>query len=188
MVVGGPPLTATFRSARWAKKPIHLPSGEKNGFDAPSVPATGIASSWFRARTYNCRRPPNDALNAIDCPSGDQAIDVRLGRPSLVVSSVGSASSCSAGSVVTIERTTSRLGVDERRLTMMADATTPSPIATAAAKTIGARIAGADRTVGGAVDAVPISWVEASHFSSVVTSRALCQRSSGFFARHLATM
>ncbi len=39
-----PPFTETFFSLPPAKKPIHWPSGEKNGDTAPSVPAMGFAS------------------------------------------------------------------------------------------------------------------------------------------------
>jgi hypothetical protein len=38
---GAPPSTETFFSVLAAKKPIHVPSGEKKGFDAPSVPGRG---------------------------------------------------------------------------------------------------------------------------------------------------
>ena len=41
IVVAGPPLTATLRSALWPTKPIPWPSGENNGLDAPSLPAIG---------------------------------------------------------------------------------------------------------------------------------------------------
>ena len=35
-------------------KPIHCPSGERNGaFGVPS-PVSGVGSSWFSARTKNC--------------------------------------------------------------------------------------------------------------------------------------
>src|SRR4051812_45287337 len=40
------------------RKPTWLPSGEKNGVAAPSVPGTAMAWSWLRARIRSCDRGP----------------------------------------------------------------------------------------------------------------------------------
>jgi hypothetical protein len=41
-VIGAPPVTETFFNLPPAKKPIHFPSGEKNGLRASSVPARAV--------------------------------------------------------------------------------------------------------------------------------------------------
>ena len=51
ILTGGPPARATFLIALVAENPIQLPSGEKNGPSAPSVPAMALASSSSSART-----------------------------------------------------------------------------------------------------------------------------------------
>ena len=50
-LVTGPPAVATLRSWLSAKKPIQAPSGEKNGRNAPSVPASGVTSNRSSGRT-----------------------------------------------------------------------------------------------------------------------------------------
>src|SRR5262245_25774068 len=52
-VRAAPPLAEIFFSDPTTKKPIHSPSGEKNGFEAPFVPARGVASNASIERTYN---------------------------------------------------------------------------------------------------------------------------------------
>ncbi len=52
-----------------AKKPIHLPSGEKNGVSAPSVPASGAARSPMRCR-YSWVTPPDRPTKTTRDPSG----------------------------------------------------------------------------------------------------------------------
>ena len=42
-VTAAPPLTAIFFNFPLAKKATHCPSGEKNGPNAPSVPASAVA-------------------------------------------------------------------------------------------------------------------------------------------------
>src|SRR5204862_5833232 len=49
-VVGRPPASDTFFSSREVKKPSHSPSGAKNGFPPPSVPAIGTAAGRSSAR------------------------------------------------------------------------------------------------------------------------------------------
>lgn len=53
IVIGEPPRSRTFRSLPVEKKPIHSPSGEKNGPLAPSVPARGFTSRELRERRYS---------------------------------------------------------------------------------------------------------------------------------------
>src|SRR6266700_5349399 len=53
------------------RKPTLLPSGEKNGVLAPSVPGTAIAWSWLRARIKSCDRGP--PMYASRDPSGEMA-------------------------------------------------------------------------------------------------------------------
>ena len=57
---GAPPVVEIFLSWPSCQKPIHRPSGEKNGprpaavaavEEAPSVPRMGVASSWSILRT-----------------------------------------------------------------------------------------------------------------------------------------
>ena len=45
IVTGMPPRRMTFFSLPLAKKPIHWPSGEKNGLSPPSVPGIGVLSN-----------------------------------------------------------------------------------------------------------------------------------------------
>src|SRR5437867_7842439 len=53
------------------RNPTCLPSGEKNGVVAPSVPGTAMAWSWLRGRIKSCdRRPP---MYASRDPSGEMA-------------------------------------------------------------------------------------------------------------------
>src|SRR5450755_3802248 len=51
-VWGGPPAIATFLSLPPAKNPRYAPSGDQKGYVAPSVPASGLASSVSMARTH----------------------------------------------------------------------------------------------------------------------------------------
>src|SRR5215469_4541421 len=50
IVTGRPPASGTFFSLLSAENPIHFPSGEKNGWLAPSVPANGVSSMLSRRR------------------------------------------------------------------------------------------------------------------------------------------
>src|SRR6188472_3107523 len=43
--IGAPPVDGTLKICSRLKKPTHFPSGEKNGFWAPSVPASVSGSS-----------------------------------------------------------------------------------------------------------------------------------------------
>src|SRR5690349_4350129 len=83
-----PPVERTFFSFPPAKKPIQLPSGEKNGALAPSVPASNLTSMLLMGRTNNCRPTGNRlAVYASTRPSGESAMD---GRISPIVSPAGS--------------------------------------------------------------------------------------------------
>src|SRR6185503_404426 len=44
-VMASPPAVGTFLMAPPVQNPIHVPSGEKNGNAAPSVPGIGVAES-----------------------------------------------------------------------------------------------------------------------------------------------
>ncbi len=59
-VTVAPPVLAIFFSFPSAKNPIHCPSGEKNGYSAPSVPVSGVAWSWLSRCTGagDCHRGP----------------------------------------------------------------------------------------------------------------------------------
>src|SRR5947207_713362 len=54
------------------RNPTCLPSGEKNGVVAPSVPGTATAWSWLRGRIKSCDRGP--PMYASRDPSGEIAI------------------------------------------------------------------------------------------------------------------
>ena len=60
-VCGAPPAIGTFLSSSSAPNPIQLPSGEKKGPTAFSVPGIADTSSSLTARVNNCcvepRRP-----------------------------------------------------------------------------------------------------------------------------------
>src|SRR6266540_6085236 len=56
---------------RSLRKPTRLPSGEKNGVLAPSVPGTAMAWSWLRARIKSSDRGP--PMYASRDPSGEMA-------------------------------------------------------------------------------------------------------------------
>ena len=107
MTVGGLlPSTDTFLSAPLLQKPIQRPSGEKKGLDAPSVPAIALAAGWSSGRRYSICRSPATAVNAMDRPSADHAIVVRLGRPSTVPKSMARACRRSAGAIPMSARVT----------------------------------------------------------------------------------
>src|SRR6267378_3437186 len=70
-VIGGAPLIDAISTSFTLRKPTLLPSGEKNGVLAPSVPGTAIAWSWLRARIKSCDRGP--PMYASRDPSGEMA-------------------------------------------------------------------------------------------------------------------
>ena len=77
ITAGGPPSIGIFFSLPSAANPTHRPSGEKNGFRPPSVPASGVTSSWSSRRrhkrvvspcwlAYTTREPSGET--ASECP------------------------------------------------------------------------------------------------------------------------
>src|SRR5262249_34882849 len=58
------------------KKPIERLSGDQNGYNAPSVPASGCAVTEFNGRSHNRGKPFSAATNTIQFPSGDKATDI----------------------------------------------------------------------------------------------------------------
>src|SRR6266403_6297880 len=65
-------------------KPKCLPSGEKNGVVAPSVPGTAMAWSWLRGRIKSCDRGP--PMYASRDPSGEMATRPDQGAPGAIAS------------------------------------------------------------------------------------------------------
>ena len=73
MICAGPPLISILFSFPPAKKPITRLSGDQNGKDAPSVPASVCAAGSFKARNQ-IMLPLSDATRAATyLPSGDTA-------------------------------------------------------------------------------------------------------------------
>src|SRR5688500_18886793 len=71
-VCGGPPVAATRITLSTIEYPSVLLSGDQNGKDAPSVPASGRAASESIGRTHSMRVPvPSRAVNARVRPSGE---------------------------------------------------------------------------------------------------------------------
>ena len=69
-----PPLVSTFLSLPAAKNAMKRPSGDQNGNDAPSVPASGCACTLSSGRIQICDGPPFVAATNARCrPSGDSA-------------------------------------------------------------------------------------------------------------------
>ena len=70
----------------FAKNPIDRLSGDQNGNDAPSVPASGDASPVSSERSHSIGRPSDDATNASFSPSGESANDTRSVVGGVVIS------------------------------------------------------------------------------------------------------
>src|SRR6267143_6206137 len=83
-VIGGAPLIDAISTSFTLRKPTLLPSGEKNGVLAPSVPGTAIAWSWLRARIKSCDRGP--PMYASRDPSGEMATRPDHGAPGAIAS------------------------------------------------------------------------------------------------------
>ena len=71
--VGEPPSTATFRSFPALKKPTQRPSGEKNGFCAPSVPGSARVSRRSSRLIYRRTTPASRAQYTTLWPSREMA-------------------------------------------------------------------------------------------------------------------
>src|SRR5258708_13274640 len=83
-VIGDAPLIDAICTSFTLRKPTLLPSGEKNGVLAPSVPGTAIAWSWLRARIKSCDRGP--PMYASRDPSGEMATRPDQGAPAAIAS------------------------------------------------------------------------------------------------------
>src|SRR6267142_2050079 len=83
-VIGGAPLIDAISTSFTLRKPTLLPSGEKNGVLAPSVPGTAIAWSWLRARIKSRDRGP--PMYASRDPSGEMATRPDQGAPGAIAS------------------------------------------------------------------------------------------------------
>lgn len=81
MSTAAPPSTGTFLSKRLAKKPTQAPSGEKNGLEPPSVPASGRASRLSSVRTYSRRPSASEPATTSVRPSGESASDDAMPGP-----------------------------------------------------------------------------------------------------------
>ena len=74
VTVGAPASEAMRTCVPSLTNPIRWPSGEKNGLDAPSVPAIGVASSWSIRRSQRRLPPSPGPLYTSARPSGESAI------------------------------------------------------------------------------------------------------------------
>src|SRR5262245_13164593 len=70
---GGPPATAIFFSFPCAKNPTYEPSGDQNGYVAPSVPINARDSRLSNARIHTSDGPSVAATNARKRPSDESA-------------------------------------------------------------------------------------------------------------------
>jgi hypothetical protein len=57
VTVGAPSSEAIATAVPFLMKPIRRPSGEKNGLEAPSLPAIGVALSWSSRRSQRRDAP-----------------------------------------------------------------------------------------------------------------------------------
>ena len=73
-VTGTPPSTGIFFSLSSAKNAIHLPSGEKIGVAASSVPGICTSSALSSFRTYSILSESPKRTRARLFPSGDSAM------------------------------------------------------------------------------------------------------------------
>src|SRR6476660_4567587 len=74
VTVGAPDREAMRTTVPSFTNPTRWPSGEKNGLDAPCVPAIGVASSWSSRRSQSCEPPSAGPRYASARPSGDRAM------------------------------------------------------------------------------------------------------------------
>src|SRR5947209_497260 len=73
-VIGGPPATSIFLSLPPAKNPNRRLSGDQNGCEPPSVPASAVAVSESRERIQTSDLPSAFvATKARPCPLGETA-------------------------------------------------------------------------------------------------------------------
>src|SRR4029453_11025596 len=83
---GGPPATAIFFSFPCAKKPTYEPSGDQNGYVAPSVPISARDSRLSNGRIHTIGGPSVAATNARKRPSGESASNSADVGPGAVMS------------------------------------------------------------------------------------------------------
>ena len=171
----GPPVASTLLRRLSAKKATERLSGDQNGKPAPSVPASGLVSPDERSRTARLGRPASAATNTSRRPSGESAM----------APSTTPASRTSGGGTTSLTN-----GRSASRATPRSRSAQPRP-ATAAAAQAAARIQARrsrllrrSASVVGTPACEPASPIQRS---SLATSWALCQRSSGSFSRHFVT-
>src|SRR3954467_7495920 len=70
-VRGVPPFASTLRKFPSAKKATKIPSGDQNGYSAPSVFGTSRGSSESKDWIYSAVCPPSPAIKAKRVPSGE---------------------------------------------------------------------------------------------------------------------
>ncbi len=170
MVWGGPPETSTFFSLPPLKNATMRLSGDQNARMAPSVPLSGRPSNESSDRTQSSRRPcASLAANTIARPSGDT-----LGSPGL-----------DAPSGVCSRKRTTRGGSGSRRVQATANPTAASAATAATAHASHWRVFRFAATTAGSPTFDPPCD---THRSSDATSRIVCHRSSGSFARHRLTI
>ena len=165
--MGPPPALMRFNLPS-EKKAISRPSGDQNPPRASSVPGSRRISRLSSERTAIESLPPSSwRRNRMRRASGESAMIPKMTWPEggWIVKRVSSAGAC---------------GRRER-------STAPAPMTTASAAIAQAntsrRLRPPARTGGIAPDEP-----SAIHFSSLATSPAFCQRSSGSLARHVFTM
>src|SRR5262245_51345266 len=77
IVCTGPPATSTRFSFPCAKNAIDRLSGDQNGNDASSVPASALGATASSGRTHSIESlPATSATNARYCPSGDSSSSI----------------------------------------------------------------------------------------------------------------
>ncbi len=171
----GPPLASIFRRKRLAKKPMKRPSGDQNGRSAPSVPASGRAGpDSFSARTQSrFGSSPLWAVKTRREPSGE--ISTGPAKISVFTSSVPSGGRIdawiagAAGSPRFRRSAASPAATSARAPATSQPARAPRPRGATRASTAGLEPSAIQR-------------------SCLPTSPALCQRSSGSFARQVLTI
>src|SRR5262245_63658928 len=84
---GVPPEISMRFSFPSAKNPKDWPSGDQNGFNAPSVPASGRKAVELIERTHRRDRPSDSAENTTCCPSGEMANETKSEVAGVVMSS-----------------------------------------------------------------------------------------------------
>src|SRR5262245_37758262 len=173
-VTGAPPAISIFFKAPSAEKAMKRLSGDQNGRDARLVPGNACADNESRRRIHN-GTVLSFALAAktIQRPSGERT------GPAIVKSS----NVVSPGAMIDVV-ISGVLGTGRLIATHNA---TAAPAAAAPAISHGSHRRVADTFAGAAAVASGVAPPDAIHSSSARRSRAVCQRSSGSFARQRFT-